>query len=450
MDPSTLERRGEISSHSSSANLSTPAASGAASTQRNQRRRGNSFDRWLLYRLLVSLGRPPLTIRLWDGTEVTACEEGPNVTMTVHDRRALYRLILDPAFHFGDGYSDARITVEGNLGEFLRKIQTAVTFRHRKVSRLHRFTRWLGRSRPNSLSGSKKNIHHHYDIGNDFYKLWLDEQLAYTCAYFSRPGQSLEEAQFNKFDHVCRKLWLSSDETVVEAGCGWGAFALHMAKHYGVKVKAYNISTEQIAYARKRAVQEDLANRVEFVHDDWRNIRGRYDVFVSVGMLEHVGRSNYRLLGDVIDRSIHAHGRGLIHSIGQNYPRPFDRWTERRIFPGAYPPTLRQMMDIFEGNDLAVLDVENIRLHYAETLRHWWERYERSVDAVREMFDERFVRMWRLYLAASMVAFEVGNLQLFQVLFSRGKENEIPRTREYQYTETDHRFTRGPIPRVES
>jgi cyclopropane-fatty-acyl-phospholipid synthase len=216
-----------------------------------------------------------------------------------------------------------------------------------------------------------------------------------------------------------------------------------MAKHYGVTVKAYNISTEQIACARRRAEEEELADRVEFVQDDWRNIRGRYDAFVSIGMLEHVGLDNYRLLGDVIDRAMHPHGRGLVHTIGQNYPRPFDRWISRRVFPGAYPPTLAQMMDIFEGNNFSVLDVENIRLHYAETLRHWWERYERSVDRVREMFDDRFVRMWRLYLAGSMVAFEVGNLQLFQVLFARGIDNDIPRTREYLYTDVDVRFNGG-------
>ena len=193
-----------------------------------------------------------------------------------------------------------------------------------------------------------------------------------------------------------------------------------MAQRYGVTVKAYNISSEQIAYARRRAAQENLTDKVEFIQDDWRNIRGKYDAFVSVGMLEHVGLDNYRRLGDTIARSLHAGGRGLVHSIGQNFPRPFDRWTQRRIFPGAYPPTIAQMMSIFEQNRLSVLDVENLRLHYAETCRHWWDRYERAAEAVTKMFDKRFLRMWRLYLAASVVAFQVGNLQLFQVLFAPG------------------------------
>src|SRR5690606_24874192 len=152
--------------------------------------------------------------------------------------------------------------------------------------------------RINSLRKSRDNVYHHYDIGNEFYRLWLDEQLAYTCAYFPEPEVSLEAAQVAKFDHVCRKLNLRPGERVVEAGCGWGALALHMAREYGVTVRAYNVSREQIAYARRRAQEEGLADRVEFVEDDWRNVTGRYDAFVSVGMLEHVGKHNYRKLGE--------------------------------------------------------------------------------------------------------------------------------------------------------
>jgi cyclopropane-fatty-acyl-phospholipid synthase len=172
---------------------------------------------------------------------------------------------------------------------------------------------------------------------------------------------------------------------------------------------------------------------VEFIEDDWRNMRDTYDVFVSVGMLEHVGRKNYRRLSDVIDRCLKPNGIGLIHSIGQNFSQPFNSWVERRIFPGAYPPTIREMMDIFEPHDLSVLDVENLRLHYAKTLRHWLKRFERSSDVVRDKFGERFVRMWRLYLAGSVAAFESGSMQLFQILFARGTNNQIPWTRDDLY-----------------
>jgi cyclopropane-fatty-acyl-phospholipid synthase len=220
---------------------------------------------------------------------------------------------------------------------------------------------------------------------------------------------------------------------VVEAGCGWGSFALHMAQRYGARVRAFNISKEQIAFARERAREQGLTGRVEFIEDDYRNITGRYDVFASIGMLEHVGKENYPELGRVARRALASGGRGLIHSIGRNYPAPLQPWIEKRIFPGAYPPSIAEMMQIFEPSNLSVLDVENIRLHYALTLREWLARYETAVHRVRTMFDEFFVRMWRLYLAGSVAAFETGTLQLFQVLFTTPENNRIPLTREFMY-----------------
>ena len=205
--------------------------------------------------------------------------------------------------------------------------------------------------------------------------------------------------------------------------------ALHMARRYGVKVRAFNISHEQIAYARERAKAAGLANEVEFVEDDYRNITGHYDKFVSVGMLEHVGAENYPELGRVIAGCMKGTGIGLIHTIGRNRAKLMHRWIDRRIFPGAHPPSLKEMMDIFEDRNLSVLDVENIRLHYAKTLEWWHVLYERAVDRVAKMFDERFVRMWRLYLLGSQAAFSVGELQLFQVVFAPGRNNQIPWTR---------------------
>ena len=236
-----------------------------------------------------------------------------------------------------------------------------------------------------------------------------------------------------KLDHVCRKLQLQPGMHVVEAGCGWGALAIHMARHYGVRVTAFNISNEQIDWANQHAQQAGLQKQVQFVKDDWRNINGKYDRFVSVGMLEHVGVKNYPLLGKTIRQGLHSDGIGLIHSIGQNCPQPFNSWIERRIFPGAYAPTLKQMMDIFETDDFSVLDIENLRLHYAETLRHWLNRFEESADLVADQFDDRFVRMWRLYLAGSVAAFESGYLQLFQIVFANRSSNNVPRTREHLY-----------------
>jgi cyclopropane-fatty-acyl-phospholipid synthase len=291
------------------------------------------------------------------------------------------------------------------------------------------------RPRTNTLSASRKNIHEHYDIGNDFYRVWLDDRMQYTCAYFPLPSTTLEEAQIAKMDHVCRKLMLKPGETVVEAGCGWGTLALHMAKRYGVKVKAYNISQQQVASAHERAKAEGLDDRVNYIEDDYRNIKGTFDAFVSIGMLEHVGAQYYRELGRIIGRSLKDDGRGLIHSIGRNKAEPMNPWLERRIFPGSYSPTLREMMEIFEPSGFSILDVENLRLHYAKTLEHWLERFEQAKERIGTMFDEKFIRMWRLYLAGSIATFTAGDLQLFQVVFARPHKNDLPWTRAHLYAE---------------
>ena len=223
-----------------------------------------------------------------------------------------------------------------------------------------------------------------------------------------------------KLDHICRKLRLRRGDRVIEAGCGWGALSLYMARHYRARVRAFNISREQIAYARARAAREGLADRVEFIEDDYRNISGRCDVFMSVGMLEHVGLRNYGALASVIRRSLDRRtGRGLLHFIGRERRRPLNAWIRRRIFPGAYAPTLADVdAGVLEPSGFAAVDVENLRPHYAKTLTDWWDRFERAVPEVRRMFDDRFVRMWRLYLAGSRAAFATGWLQLFQVVFA--------------------------------
>lgn len=395
------------------------------------------LERWLIQRIFRATGDPAVEVELWNGERLTGdrprSESSPVAgRICVKDRKTLWQLWPDPQLRFGEAYADGRITVEGELTGVLGELNRALgNSRTRQAAWWwHLPSRFVGALLHHS---ARDNVHHHYDLGNDFYRLWLDKQLVYTCAYFAEPTMSLEAAQVAKFDHVCRKLRLRPGERVIEAGCGWGGLALHMAREYGVSVRAVNLSHEQIVEARRLAKKAGLADRVEFVEDDWRNISGQCDVFVSVGMLEHVGLKNYRRLGHVMDRCLTSSGRGLIHSIGMNSPRPMDRWTERYIFPGAQPPSLGQMSQLFEPFEFSVLDVENLRLHYAETLRHWLEKFERSSDQVRNMFDDRFVRMWRLYLAGSVATFETGWLQLFQVLFARGASNEVPRTRAHQY-----------------
>jgi cyclopropane-fatty-acyl-phospholipid synthase len=396
---------------------------------------GSSLDYWLLSRLRSLMGNPPVEFAVRSGARVGPGVANPVARVTFAGRATLTSILADPWLRFGDAYSDGRVTIDGDLVGLLETIYHASGMGGgTRASLLRRAAGALRRQHLNSLAASRDNIHHHYDIGNDFYALWLGSTMAYTCAYYPTPAATLDRAQFAKMDHVCRKLRLNSGESVVEAGCGWGTLALHMARHYGVRVRAFNISHQQIVYARERAAREGLAARVEYVEDDYRNIGGSYDAFVSVGMLEHVGPANYPALGHVAYRCLGGRGRGLIHSIGRNHPASLQPWIEKRIFPGAYPPSLGEMMRIFEPWNLSILDVENLRLHYAQTLRQWLGLYEAASGRVREMFDEKFVRMWRLYLAGSVAAFTTGTLQLFQVLFAPGENNDIAWTRAHLYT----------------
>src|ERR1700674_331869 len=393
----------------------------------------SKLDEWLLRKIYHSAGRPPFRFTLGNGIEVSPLTASPVATIRFRDRGTLLKLALDPEIGFGDAYSEGRITVEGDLIaalEILYQSMQAIDDSN-WYSRI--VSKFMERLQRNSLRGSRKNIHQHYDLKADFYGLWLDPQLVYTCAYFPSASATLEEAQIAKMDYVCRKLQLCSGERVVDAGCGWGALALHMAKHYGVTVRAFNISHEQIVWARWRARQLGLSQRVEFVEDDYRNIPGRCDAFVSVGMLEHVGLEHYKELGNIIHRSLDKAGRGLLHFIGRNKPCPFSTWLRKRIFPGAYAPTLRQAMEIFEPHDLSVLDVENLRLHYARTLEYWLNEFEKSANQVSEMFGPDFESTWRLYLAGAIAGFRAGRLQLFQVVFARTACQQIPWTRAHLY-----------------
>jgi cyclopropane-fatty-acyl-phospholipid synthase len=393
------------------------------------------FDEWLLRKIHRSIGRPPIRLQAAGGVEVLPSQARPVATIAIRDRKTLLDLVLDPEVGFGDAYSKGRISVEGDLIAALESVDRRTSEPVAKSWYTQIVQRCVGFVQRNSLRGARNNIHRHYDLNNDFFRLWLDPQMVYSCAYFPAGTSRLDEAQVAKMDYICRKLNLQPGERVVDIGSGWGALALHMAKYYGVTVRGFSISREQICWARRRAQEMNLTHRVEFIEDDYRNIGEKCDALVSVGMLEHVGAGHYAEMGRILNRSIDRAGRGLIQTIGRNWPRPFSNWVSKRIFPGAYAPTLAQMMDMFEPWDFSVVDVENLRLHYARTLQHWLERFDQASSQVTAMFGPEFVRAWRLYLASSISGFDVGTLQLFQVVFARTACQQIPATRAHLYRE---------------
>jgi cyclopropane-fatty-acyl-phospholipid synthase len=406
-----------------------PKKSGMTATPSEDRSR--SYERYLLRRVLDAMGSPRFAVALWDGFKISPKDATPVATVNVHSRSALNQLLRQGDTGFGDAFSNGGISVEGDLVAML-----VAAFTVPEPTGIAAVMKSLQQRKPraNTKDGSRENIHHHYDIGNDFYRLWLDKEMQYTCAYFPEDELTIEAAQQAKMDHICRKLQLRPGDRVAEAGCGWGGLARHMALNYGATVSSWNVSAEQVQYATDRAKAEGYDDRVTYVLDDYRNITGEYDAFVSVGMLEHVGLDNYTELGGVVDRCLTQNGRALVHTIGRNRPRLMNAWIEKRIVPGAYPPTIKEMMEIFEPNRFSVLDVENLRLHYAKTLAHWLARYDASDEQVQAEFGEDFARAWRLYLAGSQAAFLAGGLQLFQVVFTRERNNELAATRRHLYS----------------
>jgi cyclopropane-fatty-acyl-phospholipid synthase len=395
-------------------------------------RRANRIDRWLAAHLQRLITPAAVRLELWDGSSPYEDAATPLGSLVIRDRRTLIGLALHPDLHFGESYMAGRLEVRGPLEPV---VEALTRLSEPRTSWRDRLTLTL----PNTLSASRRNVHRHYDLGNAFYQLWLDRHLVYTCAYYANEHMSLDDAQLAKLDLVCRKLRLRPGERVLETGCGWGALALHMAQRYGVHVRAFNISPEQLSFARERAAREGLADRIEFIDDDYRNVTGQYDAFVSVGMLEHVGLHHLETVGAVLRRTIRTDGgRGLLHFIGRDVSSPLNAWIRRRIFPGGYTPTIAEVATHTLGPaGMSIIDIENLRLHYARTLAHWSERFTLVKDRVRQAYGDEFQRAWELYLAGSQAAFATGWMQLFQILFvprgsappswTRADPYEVPR-----------------------
>jgi cyclopropane-fatty-acyl-phospholipid synthase len=375
-------------------------------------------------------------IILPNGRELVHGEGTPEFALRVRTGRALRDCLTKGSLGFGEAYCRGEIDVEGDLRDvaLLGYALQEKALKGSLVQRIRYLAGLLGRR--NTESRAKENIQAHYDLGNDFYALWLDKEMQYTCAYFHRPDDTLEEAQRQKMDLVCRKLRLAPGELVVEAGCGWGGLALHMARHYGVRVMSFNVSKEQIEYARARQ-REFGIDSVQYVLDDYRNIP-KYvkscDKLVSIGMFEHVGRESYKAFHELVERVVRKPGLAVLQFISRSAPGMAHPWLEKYVFPGHYNPSLAEAITPLESlrSKLHVIDVENLRYHYALTAGHWLERFERNVQAIRARYGDELVRAFRLYLTGGYADFSYGaGTLIYQVVLANGYDNAAPLTRHH-------------------
>ncbi|PWE33341.1 SAM-dependent methyltransferase [Maritimibacter sp. 55A14] len=395
---------------------------------------------WLLVKILNSLIRKDaLAVRMPDGTLHRFGADGAEpVTIHIHDMDTVRRLVLNPDLAVGEAYMDGRMTIDDDeLHRFLRlATRNADASAGSTLRGIMVFMRMLARNfaQYNPMGRARANASHHYDLSGELYDLFLDADKQYSCAYFRSPNNSLEQAQADKKAHIARKLLLEPGQSVLDIGCGWGGMGLTLARDFGARVTGVTLSTEQQAVARRRAKSEGLEDRAEFHLMDYREVTGRFDRIVSVGMFEHVGVPHYREYFRNVRERLAEDGVALIHTIGRSTPPGFTNpWITRYIFPGGYVPAMSEAMEAIQKEGLIVADVEVLRLHYADTLRHWYNRFMANIDRAREIYDDRFCRMWRYYLAASEVGFREGVQVVFQFQLCR-KVDAVPLTRDYLYS----------------
>jgi cyclopropane-fatty-acyl-phospholipid synthase len=401
----------------------------------------------LFLRRFITIGR--LTVRWPNGQTQTyagPAGSGAEAAMAVRDRRTVRRLLLNPELGFGEAYMEGGLvpldgsTIHDILAVLLANLRgnsngLLVVSLRRAAARMRRP---LGQF--NAAGRARRNVAHHYDLNGRLYSLFLDRDRQYSCAYFPEGSEALEEAQAAKKRHIAAKLCLDRpDLSVLDIGCGWGGMGLTLARDYRARVTGITLSMEQLNEARALAEAEGLANRVSFELLDYRAIDRRFDRIVSVGMFEHVGVVHYRAFFDMVARCLEPDGVALLHSIGQwDGPGTNNPWIRKYIFPGAYCPSLSEVTRAIERSRLLTTDVEVLRLHYAETLRHWRRRFAANRDTIASLYDERFCRMFEFYLSSCELGFLCGSLTVFQIQLTH-RQTAVPLTRDY-ITDFDRGF----------
>ena len=372
-----------------------------------------------------------LTVRLPGGHDLKLGDgSGPPLIATITSAVWAARIAAKPGLAVGEAYMDGGLILEqGQIGQFIDLIGASA--KNRKSKR-GPFGRWLRRTlkEANDRVASRRNVAHHYDLSYDLYRRFLDEDMQYSCAYFARPDMTLEEAQVAKKRHIAAKLCLEPGQSVVEIGCGWGGLALSLVEEAGVEVDAITLSVEQLKVAKDRAEAKGLAHKARFSLTDYRDLKGTYDRVLSIAMFEAVGRPNYQEYFDGVARLMKDDGIGLVHAIGRPEPGVTNAWIDKYIFPGGYSPALSEVLPAIERAGLIVTDVEILRLHYAETIRHWRDRFEAARSEIAQLYDERFCRMFEFYLGIAEQSFRQRRQYIWQIQLAK-RVDVIPITRDY-------------------
>ena len=382
----------------------------------------------LMIRFLKKFDENPFLIKI-NGKEVLVGEGKPAFVVRFNKSLDIKELRRSTSLALGEAYMRGDIEVEGDLFQALDQL----------LGQMGKFS--LDKTALKKLiftSNSKKNqkdeVSSHYDIGNDFYRLWLDDTLSYSCGYFKNPDDTLYDAQVNKVDYILEKLYLKEGMSLLDIGCGWGFLLIEAAKKYGINGVGITLSLEQHKKLSERIAEEGLEGQLTAELMDYRDLPkyGKtFDRIVSVGMVEHVGRDNYDLFLSCADKVLNPKGLFLLHYISALEEHPGDPWIKKYIFPGGMIPSLREMISLASSHRFYVIDVESLRRHYTKTLLCWDKGFREHLDEVREMFDDEFIRMWDLYLCSCAATFHNGIIDLSQILMTKGVNNDLPMTRWY-------------------
>jgi len=388
------------------------------------------MEQKILSKILSQLKHGSLHITFWDGQEQSFGSGRPSVSIRINNAGILRKAIKNPSLIFGEAYVNGDIELHSPLEDVISFAElNPVNFRMgRQWSQLRGLNK-------NKKSTQAEFIAHHYDIGNDFYKLWLDPTMNYSCAYFSSPKDSLEVAQRQKTEHILRKLQLKPGMKLLDIGSGWGYLLVAAAKQYKVTGLGVSLSHEQVRFAQALAKREGVAKLVKFKYLNYQDIPPleKFDRVVSVGFFEHVGRNNLAYYFVAVDRHLKPDGISVLHTISHQDESPIDPWIDKYIFPGGYIPSVRETTGLIARHGFYQYDYENLGQHYGLTIERWLRSYEHNKSNVINMYDEKFYRMWRLYLIGAMMTFKTGRSSLSQWTFKKGQNPAWPLTRKYLY-----------------